>query len=37
LLAAVEQGARDLLHRYPAHITPLIRRWLGEAADYGEV
>jgi ATP-dependent DNA helicase RecG len=37
LLAAVEQGGSDLQQHYPAHVTPLIRRWLGEAADYGEV
>ncbi len=37
LLAAVERGGRDLLQYYPERVTPLIRRWLGEAVDYGEV
>jgi len=37
LLIAVERGARDLLAQYPENVTPLIRRWLGEAVDYGEV
>jgi ATP-dependent DNA helicase RecG len=37
LLAAVEAGGRDLLQHYPERVTPLIRRWLGEAVDYGEV
>jgi ATP-dependent DNA helicase RecG len=37
LLAAVEQGGRGLQQHYPERVTPLIRRWLGEAADYGEV
>jgi len=37
LLAAVEQGGRDLLQHYPDRVNPLIRRWLGDAADYGEV
>jgi hypothetical protein len=33
----VEQGGRGLQQHYPERVTPLIRRWLGEAADYGEV
>ncbi|MGD8311097.1 MAG: ATP-dependent DNA helicase RecG [Gammaproteobacteria bacterium] len=37
LLAAVEQAAGELQARFPGHITPLIRRWLGEAVNYGEV
>jgi ATP-dependent DNA helicase RecG len=37
LLAAVEQAAARLLETCPDHVTPLIRRWLGTAADYGEV
>jgi ATP-dependent DNA helicase RecG len=37
LLASVEQGGRDLLLHYPERVTPLIRRWLGDAVDYGEV
>ena len=37
LLEAVEAGARQLLEQCPQHATPLIRRWLGEAAHFGEV
>jgi len=37
LLHAVERGGIELCSRYPANITPLIRRWLGKAVDYGEV
>jgi ATP-dependent DNA helicase RecG len=37
LLATVEQGARELQQHYPENVTPLIRRWLGNAVDYGEV
>jgi ATP-dependent DNA helicase RecG len=37
LLAQVEQAAGRLLETYPENVTPLIRRWLGESADYGEV
>jgi len=37
LLAAVEAGAARLLAECPAHVAPLIRRWLGEAAHFGEV
>ena len=37
LLAQVEQAAGRLLEAYPENVTPLIRRWLGESADYGEV
>jgi len=37
MLAAVETAAGKLLECCPGHITPLIRRWLGEAAQYGEV
>lgn len=37
LLGAVEQAAVLLLEQYPQHVAPLIRRWLGEAADFGEV
>jgi ATP-dependent DNA helicase RecG len=37
LLAAVEQVALQLLESYPDHVSPLIRRWLGDAVQYGEV
>jgi ATP-dependent DNA helicase RecG len=37
LLAAVEQVAVRLLECCPAHAAPLIRRWLGDAVEYGEV
>ena len=37
LLVQVEQAAGRLLEAYPENVTPLIRRWLGELADYGEV
>ncbi len=37
LLEAVEAGAARLSAECPAHVTPLIRRWLGEAARLGEV
>jgi ATP-dependent DNA helicase RecG len=37
LLEAVEAGARQLLETCPQNVTPLIRRWLGEAAGFGEV
>jgi ATP-dependent DNA helicase RecG len=37
LLSAVEQAAGELQACCPENVAPLIRRWLGEAADYGEV
>jgi len=37
LLAAVEAASTQLLERAPETVSPLIRRWLGEAVDYGEV
>jgi ATP-dependent DNA helicase RecG len=37
LLAAVDQVAAGLQACCPEHVTPLIRRWLGNAVDYGEV
>jgi len=37
LLAAVETASTQLLERAPETVSPLIRRWLGEAVDYGEV
>ncbi|RJQ48621.1 MAG: ATP-dependent DNA helicase RecG [Gammaproteobacteria bacterium] len=37
LLPQIEHTAELLLNSYPAHVPPLIRRWLGEGAQYGEV
>ena len=37
LLAAVEQVALQLLECCTDHVSPLIRRWLGDAVQYGEV
>ena len=37
LLAAVEQAAARLLESHPGNVEPLIRRWLGESVNYGEV
>jgi len=37
LLGAVEQAASQLLADAPDNVSPLIRRWLGEAVNYGEV
>ena len=37
LLEAVTAAAGRLLATCPENVTPLIRRWLGQAADFGEV
>lgn len=37
LLTSVEQAAGQLLAQAPDNVAPLIRRWLGEAVNYGEV
>jgi len=37
LLGSVEQAAARLLEQCPQNVGPLIRRWLGVAADFGEV
>jgi ATP-dependent DNA helicase RecG len=37
LLEAVEVAAGQLLATCPGNVAPLIRRWLGQAVDYGEV
>jgi ATP-dependent DNA helicase RecG len=37
LLTAVEKVALQLLESCPDHVSPLIRRWLGDAVQYGEV
>jgi ATP-dependent DNA helicase RecG len=37
LLAGVEKVAVQLLESNPENVMPLIRRWLGDSADYGDV
>jgi ATP-dependent DNA helicase RecG len=37
LLEVVETAAGELLASCPENVTPLIRRWLGQAVDLGEV
>ena len=37
LLPEIEQTATLLLNNHPDHVPPLIRRWLGVGAQYGEV
>ena len=37
LLPGVEQAASELLAGHEAHVAPLIRRWVGGGADYGDV
>ncbi len=37
LLPAVQKAARLMLEKYPGHVAPLVRRWLGEAENYGNV
>jgi ATP-dependent DNA helicase RecG len=37
LLGAVEEAATRLLDSHPGNVDPLIRRWLGESVNYGEV
>lgn len=37
LLPEIEQTAALLLTHHPSHVQPLIRRWLGQGAQYGEV
>jgi ATP-dependent DNA helicase RecG len=37
LLGAVEEAATKLLDSHPGNVDPLIRRWLGESVNYGEV
>ena len=37
LLPAVERAAGLLQARYPQRVAPLIRRWLGEATQFGDV
>jgi ATP-dependent DNA helicase RecG len=37
LLPRVQIAAEALLRDWPAHVTPLIRRWVGHAEQYGRV
>ena len=37
LLPAVQIAAQSLLQDWPAHVAPLIRRWVGIAEQYGRV
>ena len=37
LLPGVERAASELLARHESRIAPLIRRWVGAGADYGQV
>jgi ATP-dependent DNA helicase RecG len=37
LLPRVQIAAETLLREWPAHVTPLVRRWVGHAEQYGRV
>ena len=37
LLPGVRAAADQLLRDFPAHVAPLVRRWLGEAQRFGDV
>jgi len=37
LLPRVQIAAESMLRDFPAHVTPLIRRWVGHAEQYGRV
>jgi ATP-dependent DNA helicase RecG len=37
LLPRVQTAAETLLNEWPLHVTPLIRRWVGHAEQYGRV
>ena len=37
LLPAVERAATLLLTRYGSNVTPLVRRWVGQATQFGDV
>ena len=37
LLPKVQSAAETLLRDWPAHVTPLVRRWVGIAEQYGRV
>ena len=36
LLPAVQQTAEHMLSRHPAHVEPLIRRWLSDRLRYAQ-
>jgi ATP-dependent DNA helicase RecG len=37
LLPQIEQAAQRLQQKYPQHVAPIIRRWLGGRENYAEV
>ena len=37
LLPRIAICAEKLIHEYPDHVTPIIRRWLGDGLRYSEV
>ena len=37
LLPKVQAAAEELLRAWPSHVEPLIRRWVGQAEQYGRV
>ena len=37
LIPAVERAAAVILEQYPQHVAPLIRRWLGQGIQFGDV
>jgi ATP-dependent DNA helicase RecG len=37
MLPKVQVAAEKLLRDWPAHVAPLIRRWVGHAEQYGRV
>jgi len=37
LLPLVEETATALFQHWPDHVEPLVRRWIGDAARYGDV
>jgi ATP-dependent DNA helicase RecG len=37
LLPKIDQAARLLMQRYPQHVDPIIRRWLGVRENYADV
>jgi ATP-dependent DNA helicase RecG len=37
MVPEAQQAARLLMERYPAHVKPLITRWLGLAQEYGNI
>ncbi len=37
LLEAVKQDAQNIIQHYPAHVDPLIKRWLADGEQYAQV